>query len=43
MSYLGLLNEFRYVHEVCRDPVFVRFLRGYLRREAIPTLVRFLV
>jgi mannitol 2-dehydrogenase len=38
LSYLGLLNGFEYVHEACRDPLFVRFLRGYMTQEAIPTL-----
>jgi len=38
LGYLGLLSGFDYVHEVCRDPLFARFLRGYMRREAIPTL-----
>jgi len=38
MSYLGLLAGAAYVHEVCRDPLFVNFLLGYMHREAIPTL-----
>jgi mannitol 2-dehydrogenase len=38
MGYLGLLNGATYVHEVCRDPLFVEFLRGYMHHEAIPTL-----
>lgn len=38
MGYLGLLAGATYVHDVCRDPLFVRFLRGYMREEAIPTL-----
>jgi mannitol 2-dehydrogenase len=38
MSYLGLLAGATYVHDVCRDPLFVKFLRDYMREEAIPTL-----
>ncbi|MBJ7600135.1 MAG: mannitol dehydrogenase [Candidatus Nephthysia bennettiae] len=38
MSYLGLLAGATYVHEVCRDPLFVNFLLGYMHKEAIPTL-----
>ncbi|MET0713871.1 MAG: mannitol dehydrogenase family protein, partial [Mycetocola sp.] len=38
MSYLGLLAGETYVHEVCRDEVFAAFLRGYMEREARPTL-----
>ncbi|GEK19601.1 mannitol dehydrogenase family protein [Cellulomonas xylanilytica] len=38
MSYLGILAGETYVHDVCRDPLFVGFLLGYMRREAIPTL-----
>ncbi|MFC6356366.1 mannitol dehydrogenase family protein [Luethyella okanaganae] len=38
MSYLGILSGARYVHEVCTDPLFVSFLLGYMREEAIPTL-----
>jgi mannitol 2-dehydrogenase len=38
MCYLGLLEGFDYVHDVCRDPVFLQFLRGYMHHEAIPTL-----
>lgn len=38
MSYLGILSGAEYVHEVCTDPLFVAFLRGYMHREAIPTL-----
>jgi mannitol 2-dehydrogenase len=38
VGYLGLLSGFTYVHEVCRDTLFVGFIRGYMRQEAIPTL-----
>jgi mannitol 2-dehydrogenase len=38
MSYLGILAGETSVHEVCRDPLFTRFLLGYMHGEAIPTL-----
>ncbi|MBA8826193.1 mannitol 2-dehydrogenase [Saccharopolyspora lacisalsi] len=38
LAYLGYLSGYRYAHEVCGDPVFVRFLRGYMDEEATPTL-----
>ena len=38
MCYLGYLCGHRYVHEVCHDPLFVRFLLGYMDGEATPTL-----
>jgi mannitol 2-dehydrogenase len=38
MSYLGILAGETHVHDVCRDPLFVRFLLGYMHEEAIPTL-----
>jgi len=38
MCYLGYLCGYRYAHEVCRDPLFVDFLLGYMDREATPTL-----
>ncbi|MDP9395891.1 MAG: mannitol dehydrogenase family protein [Actinomycetota bacterium] len=38
MGYLGYLRGHRYVHEVCQDPLFVRFLTGYMDEEATPTL-----
>jgi mannitol 2-dehydrogenase len=34
----GRLAGLRYVHEACGDPLFRRLLRGYLDREATPTL-----
>jgi mannitol 2-dehydrogenase len=38
LCYLGYLAGYRYAHEVCQDPIFVRFLHGYMDREATPTL-----
>ncbi len=38
LCYLGYLAGYRYAHEVCADPLFTRFLRGYMDREAAPTL-----
>jgi mannitol 2-dehydrogenase len=38
MCYLGYLSGYRFAHEVCGDPLFVRFLRGYMDDEATPTL-----
>lgn len=38
LAYLGYLSGYRYAHQVCRDPLFVRFLLRYMDREAIPTL-----
>ncbi|WP_028048467.1 mannitol dehydrogenase family protein [Cellulomonas sp. URHD0024] len=38
MGYLGILAGETYVHDVCRDPLFVGFLLGYMHREAIRTL-----
>ncbi len=38
MGYLGLLAGYTYAHEVCRQPVFVDFLLGYMAREGAPTL-----
>jgi mannitol 2-dehydrogenase len=38
MCYLGYLAGYRYAHEVCTDPLFVKFLRGYLDEEGTPTL-----
>ena len=39
MSYLGILSGATFVHEVCADPLFAGFLRDYMHREAIPTLL----
>lgn len=38
MSHLGILQGATHVHEVCRDPLFIDFLLGYMHEEAIPTL-----
>ena len=38
LCYLGYLSGYRYAHEVCADPVFVAFLRGYMDQEGTPTL-----
>jgi mannitol 2-dehydrogenase len=38
IAYLGYLAGFRYAHEVAQDPLFARFLRGYMDREGTPTL-----
>ena len=38
LCYLGYLSGYRYVHEVCNDPLFVGFVRGYMDREATPSL-----
>jgi mannitol 2-dehydrogenase len=38
LCYFGYLAGYRFVHEVCRDPLFVNFLLGYMDREATPTL-----
>ncbi|XAS67344.1 mannitol dehydrogenase family protein [Micrococcaceae bacterium Sec5.7] len=36
--YFGYLAGYRYAHEACQDPLFVRFLLDYMDREATPTL-----
>lgn len=38
LCYLGYLSGHRYAHEVCSDPLFRRFLLGYMEEEATPTL-----
>jgi mannitol 2-dehydrogenase len=38
MCYLGYLAGYRFAHQVCQDPLFVRFLRNYMDREGTPTL-----
>lgn len=38
MCYLGYLSGYRFVHEVCSDPLFTRFLLGYMDHEATPSL-----
>ncbi len=38
LGYLGYLAGHRYVHEAAQDPLFARFVRSYMDREATPTL-----
>jgi mannitol 2-dehydrogenase len=38
LCYFGYLAGYRLVHEVCRDPLFVDFLLGYMDEEATRTL-----
>ncbi len=38
LCYFGYLAGYRLVHEVCQNPLFARFLRSYMDREATPTL-----
>ena len=38
LCYFGYLAGYRLVHEVCQDPLFARFLLGYMDNEATPTL-----
>lgn len=38
LCYFGYLAGYRYVHEVCQDPLFVDFLLDYMRLEGSPTL-----
>ena len=38
LCYLGYLAGYRYAHEVCADPLFVKFLLGYMDDEGAPTL-----
>jgi mannitol 2-dehydrogenase len=38
LCYLGYLAGYRFTHEVCQDPAFVRFVRAYMDEEATPTL-----
>jgi mannitol 2-dehydrogenase len=38
LCYLGYLSGYRYVHEVCQDPLFVQLLLRYMDEEATPTL-----
>jgi mannitol 2-dehydrogenase len=39
LGYAGYLANYRYVHEATADPAFAEFVRGYTRREAIPSLL----
>jgi mannitol 2-dehydrogenase len=38
LSYFGYLAGYRYMHQACQDPVFTKFLLGYMLEEAIPSL-----
>jgi mannitol 2-dehydrogenase len=38
LCYFGYLSGYRLVHEVAQDPLFRRFLTGYMDEEARPTL-----
>jgi mannitol 2-dehydrogenase len=38
LCYFGYLSGYRLVHEVAQDPLFQRFLTGYMDEEATPTL-----
>jgi len=38
LCYLGRLCGYELVHEAAADPLFQRFLRGYMDHEATPTL-----
>ena len=38
LAQLGRLAGFEHVHEACQDPLFRRFLTGYLQEEGAPTL-----
>ena len=38
LCYFGRLCGYTYIHEAAQDPLFRRFLRGYMNREATPSL-----
>jgi mannitol 2-dehydrogenase len=38
IAYFGHLCGYRFVHEAAQDPLFQRFLLGYMDEEATPTL-----
>jgi mannitol 2-dehydrogenase len=38
LAYFGYLAGYRLVHEASQDPLFQRFLLGYMEKEATPTL-----
>jgi mannitol 2-dehydrogenase len=38
LCYFGYLAGYRLVDKVCQDPLFARFIRAYMDREATPTL-----
>jgi mannitol 2-dehydrogenase len=39
LAYLGRLAGYRLVHDAAQDPLFQRFLLGYMEEEATPTLL----
>ncbi|MGY1636130.1 mannitol dehydrogenase family protein [Geodermatophilus sp. SYSU D00742] len=39
LAYLGRLAGYRLVHDAAQDPLFRRFLLGYMEAEATPTLL----
>ncbi len=39
LAYFGYLSGYRYAHEVCADPYFVKFLQNFMHEEAEPTLL----
>jgi mannitol 2-dehydrogenase len=38
LCYFGYLSGYRLVHDVAQDPLFAKFLLGYMDKEATPTL-----
>jgi len=38
LCYFGYLAGYRFVHDVCQDPLFADFLLAYMDKEATPTL-----
>jgi mannitol 2-dehydrogenase len=38
LAYFGRLCGYEFAHEAAQDPLFRKFLRGYMDREATPTL-----
>jgi mannitol 2-dehydrogenase len=38
LCYFGYLAGYRFVHEVCQDPLFQQHLLAYMDQEATPTL-----
>lgn len=39
LAYFGYLAGYRYAHEVTANPLFAKFLLGYMTEEATPTLL----